>query len=97
MHDVNLVHKVAIVNERGEVKGYLKVKNTFYTFKVLYQLNVLQVAIEGGAGTQNGKEQSQKTSGVRQTAKLNFRKEDFKKDANGWLNNYDFSTVILLR
>ena len=30
VHDVDLVHKVAIVNERGEVKGYLKVRTTLF-------------------------------------------------------------------
>ncbi|GMT14789.1 hypothetical protein PFISCL1PPCAC_6086, partial [Pristionchus fissidentatus] len=57
MHDVSLVHKVAIVNEKGEVKGYLKV--------------AIEMDVEG----------AKQDSGVRQTAKLNFRKEDFKTDS----------------
>ncbi|CAD6199177.1 unnamed protein product [Caenorhabditis auriculariae] len=63
LHNVPLIHKVAIVNEKGEVKGYLK------------------VAIEP---VKQGEGEAQK-KGVRQTAKLYFRKEDFikgQKDAN---------------
>uniref|UniRef100_A0A8R1UIH8 Pleckstrin homology domain containing protein n=1 Tax=Pristionchus pacificus TaxID=54126 RepID=A0A8R1UIH8_PRIPA len=57
MHDISLIHKVAIVNEKGEVKGYLKVA----------------IDMEG--------EGIKPESGVRQSAKLHFRKEDFKTDA----------------
>uniref|UniRef100_A0A8R1I6L1 Kinesin-like protein unc-104 n=1 Tax=Caenorhabditis japonica TaxID=281687 RepID=A0A8R1I6L1_CAEJA len=58
LHNVPLIHKVAVVNEKGEVKGYLK------------------VAIE--PVTKNAVEENPKR-GVRQTAKLHFRKEDFLK------------------
>ncbi|GMR36635.1 hypothetical protein PMAYCL1PPCAC_06830 [Pristionchus mayeri] len=57
MHDVSLVHKVAIVNEKGEVKGYLKV--------------AIEMETEG----------MKPESGVRQSAKLHFRKEDYKTDS----------------
>ncbi|KAK6738958.1 hypothetical protein RB195_020820 [Necator americanus] len=57
LHNVPLVHKVAIVNEKGEVRGYLKV--------AIEPVNPLE------ADTQK--------KGVRQTAKLHFRKEDFLK------------------
>ncbi|ULU05077.1 hypothetical protein L3Y34_017659 [Caenorhabditis briggsae] len=57
LHNVPLIHKVAVVNEKGEVKGYLK------------------VAIEP---VQKDEAPCQK-KGVRQTAKLHFRKEDFLK------------------
>ncbi|KAK0393224.1 hypothetical protein QR680_000105 [Steinernema hermaphroditum] len=62
LHNVPLIHKVAVVNEKGDVKGYLKV-------------SVEPVPIEG----------ENKTNGVRQTAKLHFRKEDFlrKRSRNG--------------
>ncbi|KAJ1373413.1 hypothetical protein KIN20_035803 [Parelaphostrongylus tenuis] len=56
LHNVPLVHKVAIVNERGEVRGYLK------------------VAIEPV-----DPQKDMQKKGVRQTAKLYFRKEDFMK------------------
>ncbi|KAF8363756.1 unc-104 [Pristionchus pacificus] len=56
VHDVSLVHRVAIVNEKGEVKGYLKVA----------------IDMEGVWTTPE--------NGVRQSAKLHFRKEDFKTD-----------------
>ncbi|TMS40160.1 hypothetical protein L596_006576 [Steinernema carpocapsae] len=54
LHNVPLIHKVAVVNEKGDVKGYLKV-------------SVEPVPMEG----------ENKTNGVRQTAKLHFRREDF--------------------
>ncbi|KHJ87698.1 hypothetical protein OESDEN_12521, partial [Oesophagostomum dentatum] len=57
LHNVPLVHKVAIVSEKGEVRGYLKV--------AIEPVNPLE------ADTQK--------KGVRQTAKLHFRKEDFLK------------------
>ncbi|CAI2344287.1 unnamed protein product [Caenorhabditis sp. 36 PRJEB53466] len=57
LHNVPLIHKVAVVNEKGEVKGYLK------------------VAIEP---VQKNEVVNPK-KGVRQTAKLHFRKEDFLK------------------
>ncbi|XGW09291.1 hypothetical protein V3C99_011530 [Haemonchus contortus] len=57
LHNVPLVHKVAIVNEKGDVRGYLKV--------AIEPVNLLE------ADTQK--------KGVRQTAKLHFRKEDFLK------------------
>ncbi|KAK6037880.1 hypothetical protein COOONC_24615 [Cooperia oncophora] len=57
LHNVPLVHKVAIVNEKGDVRGYLK------------------VAIE----PVNPQEMETQKKGVRQTAKLHFRREDFLK------------------
>ncbi|CAB3405236.1 unnamed protein product [Caenorhabditis bovis] len=57
LHNVPLIHKVAVVNEKGEVKGYLKV--------------AIEPVAKDAVDTQ--------TKGVRQTAKLHFRKEDFLK------------------
>ncbi|CCD64622.2 Kinesin-like protein unc-104 [Caenorhabditis elegans] len=68
LHNVPLIHKVAVVNEKGEVKGYLK------------------VAIEP---VQKDEVINQK-KGVRQTAKLHFRKEDFlKSHKNGETSDSD--------
>ncbi|CAJ0951418.1 unnamed protein product, partial [Mesorhabditis belari] len=58
LHDVPLIHKVAVVNEKGEVKGYLK------------------VAIEP---IRKGEKEPPQKSGVRQMARLHFRREDFLK------------------
>uniref|UniRef100_A0AC35GKR5 Kinesin-like protein unc-104 n=1 Tax=Panagrolaimus sp. PS1159 TaxID=55785 RepID=A0AC35GKR5_9BILA len=57
LHNVGLVHKVAVVNEKGEVKGYLR------------------VCVEPITGTTP----IAQNKGVRQSARLNFRKEDFLK------------------
>uniref|UniRef100_A0AC34QNN7 Kinesin-like protein unc-104 n=1 Tax=Panagrolaimus sp. JU765 TaxID=591449 RepID=A0AC34QNN7_9BILA len=63
LNDVGLVHKVAVVNEKGEVRGYLR---------------VAVEPISGSTPVTHNK-------GVRQSARLNFRKEDFliKKLKNG--------------
>ncbi|CAJ0566193.1 unnamed protein product, partial [Mesorhabditis spiculigera] len=58
LHNVPLIHKVAVVNEKGDVKGYLK------------------VAIEP---IKKGEPEPPLKSGVRQMARLHFRKEDFLK------------------
>uniref|UniRef100_A0A914Y6N0 PH domain-containing protein n=1 Tax=Panagrolaimus superbus TaxID=310955 RepID=A0A914Y6N0_9BILA len=57
LHNVGLVHKVAVVNEKGEVRGYLR------------------VCVEPITGTTP----IAQNKGVRQSARLNFRKEDFLK------------------
>uniref|UniRef100_A0A7E4UVT4 Kinesin-like protein unc-104 n=1 Tax=Panagrellus redivivus TaxID=6233 RepID=A0A7E4UVT4_PANRE len=57
LHNVGLVHKVAVVNEKGEVRGYLR------------------VCVEPITGMT----QPTQTKGIRQSARLNFRKEDFAK------------------
>ncbi|CAI5442480.1 unnamed protein product [Caenorhabditis angaria] len=61
LHNVPLIHKVAVVNEKGEVRGYLKV--------AIEPVNNQQIEVQ--------------KKGVRQTAKLHFRKEDFLKTKNG--------------
>ena len=63
LSNVGLVHKVAIVNEKGEVRGYLRVSVE---------------PVSGSTPITHNK-------GVRQSARLNFRKEDFlkKKLRNG--------------
>ncbi|VDL74929.1 unnamed protein product [Nippostrongylus brasiliensis] len=62
LHNVPLIHKVAIVNEKGDVRGYLK------------------VAIE--------------PKGVRQTAKLHFRKEDFLKTCRNGENEDESQQLV---
>jgi len=57
LSNVGLVHKVAIVNEKGEVRGYLRVSVE---------------PVSGSTPITHNK-------GVRQSARLNFRKEDFLK------------------
>ncbi|KAI6211468.1 Kinesin-like protein KIF1B [Aphelenchoides besseyi] len=59
LHNVPLVHKVAVVNESGDVRGYLRV-------------SVEPIGSENK--TPNGKQ-----TGMKQSARLNFRKEDFLK------------------
>ena len=58
LHNVPLIHKVAVVNESGDVKGYLRVS--------------IEPIIED-------KSSKPTKSGVIQSARLNFRKEDFVK------------------
>ncbi|KJH45716.1 PH domain protein [Dictyocaulus viviparus] len=72
LHNVALVHKVAIVNERGDVRGYLKV--------AIEPVDPQKVDIQ--------------KKGVRQTAKLYFRKEDFLK-ACGNGENEDGSQQLI--
>ncbi|KAH7687831.1 Kinesin-like, partial [Aphelenchoides avenae] len=56
LHNTSLVHKVAIVNEKGDVQGYLRVR--------------VEPIDEDDKSL---------ATGVRQSARLNFRKEDFLK------------------
>ncbi|KAI4494810.1 hypothetical protein M0804_001011 [Polistes exclamans] len=55
MYPVPLIHKVAIVNEKGDVKGYLR------------------VAVQGVVGEEN----SEYSSGVRQSARISFEDDLF--------------------
>ncbi|CAD5217128.1 unnamed protein product [Bursaphelenchus xylophilus] len=57
LHNVPLIHKVAVVNESGDVKGYLRV-------------SIEPILNDDKKPTK---------CGVRQSARLNFRKEDFMK------------------
>ncbi|KAI1726974.1 kinesin motor domain-containing protein [Ditylenchus destructor] len=61
LHNQPLIHKVAVVNEKGEVKGYLKV-----SIEPILNSSPSQIS--------NGK-----NKGIKQSARLNFRKEDFLK------------------
>ena len=64
LHNVALVHKVAIVDEKGEVRGYLRVR--------VEPIAADATPSRGGhAGA------------VRQSARLNFRRENFLKRAGG--------------
>ncbi|RCN33924.1 PH domain protein [Ancylostoma caninum] len=76
LHNVPLVHKVAIVNEKGEVRGYLKVaiepvNPRKFLLLAISRIEIINMHIQVEADTQK--------KGVRQTAKLHFRKEDFLK------------------
>lgn len=63
MHNLPLVHKVAVVNEKGNVCGYLR------------------VCIEPILSNENNllNDNTKLNKKVRQSARLNFRREDFLK------------------
>ncbi|WKX95060.1 hypothetical protein Q1695_011929 [Nippostrongylus brasiliensis] len=72
LHNVPLIHKVAIVNEKGDVRGYLKV--------AIEPVNPLETDVQ--------------KKGVRQTAKLHFRKEDFLKTCRNGENEDESQQLV---
>ncbi len=75
LHNVPLVHKVAVVNEKGEVKGFLRVSIEPITKGTLDNSNRVSKFVLAAQ-----LEITDKTSKVVQKlAKLHFRKEDFLK------------------
>jgi kinesin family protein 1 len=80
LHGTPLVHKVAIVNDRGDVKGYLRVTIQ----PVAKGSNLCMYAHSTNAEQlEEPPTPTQKVSGstkaVRQIAKLHFREDDFVK------------------
>lgn len=65
LHNLPLVHKVAVVNEKGNVRGFLRV----CIEPILLNENNVDLSNDN----------ARFNKGVRQSARLNFRREDFLK------------------
>ncbi|VDK45590.1 unnamed protein product [Anisakis simplex] len=81
VHNVPLVHKVVIVNEKGEVKGHLRVNIE----------PVPSEEINSNNAAQNPPVAAQNPN-VQQTVKCHFRKEDFLKRVRQSEGNLDVTT-----
>nr|CAD7397873.1 unnamed protein product [Timema cristinae] len=79
MYPVPLIHKVAIVNEKGDVRGYLKVAVQAVIVSVFYHCSYGSLWVRSNCSEcfVLEEENSEYSSGVRQSARISFDDELF--------------------